>query len=88
MTVVDQSNLFNLISQYNKIDSTTIKRNIIRLIDDSQYHKNIPVLARRLDVNVNTVYGWRQPQRKLNVGFEAALKLSHALGVSITELMK
>ncbi len=88
MTIIEQDNLVNLISQYNKIDSTTIKKNIIKFIDNSQYHKNIPRLAKVLNVNVNTIYGYRQPQRKLNVGFESALKLSHALGVSVTELMK
>jgi len=88
MTAVEQKDLVNLISQYNRIDSTTIKRNIIKLIDNSQYHKNIPRLAKDLNVNVNTVYGWRQPQRKLNVEFESAIKLAHILGISINELMK
>ena len=88
MTTVEQSNLVNLISQYNKIDSTIIKRNIIKLIDNSRYHKNIPRLAKDLNVNVNTIYGYRQPQRKLNVEFESAIKLTHILGVSIIELMK
>jgi len=87
MTILEQNDLVYLIYQYNKIDSTTIKKNIIKLIDNSQYHKNIPILAKELNVNVNTVYGWRQPQRKINVSFESALKLSYVLGVSITELM-
>lgn len=87
LATIDQISLINLISQYNKIDSTTIKRNIIKFIDNSQYHKNISILAKTLDMNVNTIYGYRQSQRKLNVGFESALKLSHALGINITDLM-
>jgi len=88
MTISQQNDLVYLIYQYNKIDCTTIKKNIIRLIDNSEYHKNIPILAKELNVNVNTIYGWRQTKRKLNVSFESALKLTYVLGVCITELME
>lgn len=88
MTIAEQNDLVYLIYQYNNVDSTIVKKNIIRLIDNSEYHKNIPILAKELNVNVNTIYGWRQPQRKLNVSFESALKLVYVLGVSVTELME
>ena len=86
--VIDQIELASIISKYNKIDSSTVKQNIIRLIDQSIYCNNNQVLAKTLGLNVHTIYGYRQPQRKLNVGFESALRLCNVLGVSINELMK
>jgi len=87
MVIIDQNCLEELISQYNNVDSTIVKRNIIRLIDQSMYCNNNQALAKVLGLNIHTIYGYRQPQRKLNVGFESALKLCNALGVNIKELM-
>jgi len=85
---IDQKELENLISEYNNVDSTIVKKNIIRLIDQSCYCNNNQALADILGLNIHTVYGYRQVQRKLNVGFESGLKICNALGVSIGELIK
>lgn len=87
ITTIEQNNLEELISNYNRVDFGIVKRNIIRLIDKSAYCNNNQALAEILGLNVHTIYGYRQPQRKLNVGFESALRLCNVLGVSINELM-
>lgn len=87
ITIVEQKDFADLINQYNSIDPIIIKKNLIRSIDNSQYHKNIIALAEIINMNINTIYGWRQVQRKFKVSFESALKISNALGISITDLM-
>ena len=85
MELIEQKNLEELINKYNSMDSSLIKKNIIKYIDQSGYKNNF--ISKRVGVDIQTVYSWRQPQRKYKVGFELAIKLCNVLGISIIQLM-
>lgn len=88
VNIPEQKNLGNLIDEYNKVDSAIIKSNLIKYIDRSEYKRNSQELANRVGLNKNTIYLYRQPQKRTNVSFETALRLSNVLEVSILDLMK
>lgn len=86
MTLTEQQQLEQLINQYNSTNSTTIKQNIIKFIDASGFKNQY--IADRVQLNIQTIYLYRQPQKKTNIDFITALKLCNVLGISITELIK
>ena len=86
MELTEQKNLEELISKYNNMDSALIKKNIIKYIDQSGY-KNI-FISKRVGVDIQTIYSWRQPQRKYKVSFELAIKLCNVLEISILQLIE
>jgi transcriptional regulator with XRE-family HTH domain len=88
MNFISQKDLESLILKYNNTDSSVIKKNIIRLIDDSEYRRNNQLLADKVGLKVQTIYLYRQIQKKTNISFEIALKLANALRVSVEELIK
>jgi len=45
------------------------------------------MLADKVGVSVQTIYLYRQVQKKSNINFEVILKLANALGVSVEDLM-
>jgi len=88
MDVLKQKNLVNLINEYNNVDSTTIKRNLLRYIDRSEYKRNSQELADKVGLNLQTIYLYRQPLKKSNISFESIVRLANVLEVSILDLMK
>jgi transcriptional regulator with XRE-family HTH domain len=88
MNHIDQKDLESLIIRYNSTDSSIVKKNLIRLIDESEYRRNSQELADKVGLNVQTIYLYRQIQKKTNISFEIALKLANALRVSVEELIK
>jgi len=87
MNFIEQKDLENLITKFNSIDSSIIKKNLIRTIDDSQYNRSNKMLADKVGVSVQTIYLYRQVQKKTNINFEVVLRLANALGVKIEELI-
>jgi plasmid maintenance system antidote protein VapI len=88
MNHIEQKDLEYLIIKYNNTDSSIIKKNLIKLIDESEYRRNSQALADKLELNIQTIYLYRQPQKKTNISFELALRLANALGISMEELME
>ena len=86
MTLQEQQELEQLINQYNSTDSAIIKQNIIKFIDASGLKNQY--IADRMNLNIQTIYLYRQPQKKTNIDFITALKLCNVLGIGITELIK
>jgi DNA-binding Xre family transcriptional regulator len=86
MTLTEQQELEQLINQYNNTDSATIKQNIIKYIETSGLRNQY--IANRTGLSIQTIYLYRQPQKKTKISFELALKLCNVLGISITELIK
>jgi len=87
MNFITQKDLENLITKFNSTDSSVIKKNLIRIIDNSQYNRSNQMLADKVGVSVQTIYLYRQVQKKSNINFEVILKLANALGVSVEDLM-
>jgi len=85
MQLEEQKRLEILIDKYNNTDSSIIKENIIKYINASPYKSQY--IADAVGVDIQTIYLWRQPQKKTTVSFEYALKLCNVLGISITALM-
>ena len=86
MQQTEQQQLEELITKYNNTDSTIIKSNIIKYIDESG-HRN-QYIADQIGVDIQTIYLYRQPQKKTAVSFENAVKLCNVLEISITKLME
>lgn len=87
MNHIQQKDLESLITKFNSTDSSVIKKNLIRIIDNSQYNRSNQMLADKVGVSVQTIYLYRQVQKKSNINFEVILKLANALGVSVEDLM-
>jgi len=88
MNYIQQKDLESLIAKYNATDSTVIKRNLVKIIDSSEYHRNSQALADKVELSVETIYQYRKIQKKTNINFEIALRLVNALGVKIEDLME
>jgi len=88
MNFITQKDLENLITKFNSTDSSVIKKNLIRIIDNSQYNRSNQMLADKVGVSVQTIYLYRQVQKKSNISFEVILKLANALGVSVEDFME
>jgi DNA-binding Xre family transcriptional regulator len=86
MTLTEQQELEQLINQYNSTGSAIIKQNIVKYIDASGLKNQY--IADKMGVNIQTIYLYRQPQKKTNIDFIRALKLCNVLGISITDLIK
>jgi DNA-binding Xre family transcriptional regulator len=86
MTLQQQQELEQLINQYNNTDSATIKQNIIKFIDASGLKNQY--IADKMQLDIQTIYLYRQPKKKTNIDFQIALKLCNVLGVRIEELIK
>jgi len=87
MNFIEQKDLENLITKFNNIDSSIIKKNLIRTIDDSQYNRSNQMLADKVGVSVQTIYLYRQPNKQTNISFDVVLRLANALGVKIEDLI-
>ena len=87
MNFIEQKDLENLITKFNSIDSSIIKKNLIRTIDDSQYNRSNQMLADKVGVSVQTIYLYRQPNKQTNISFDVVLRLANALGVKIKDLI-
>jgi len=87
MNHIQQRDLESLIVKYNATDSTVIKRNLVRIIDSSEYHRNTQSLADKVELSVETIYQYRKIQKKTSISFEIAVKLANVLGVSVEELI-
>jgi len=87
MNFIEQKDLENLITKFNSIDSSVIKKNLIRVIDDSQYNRSNQMLADKVGVSVQTIYLYRQPNKQTNISFDVVLRLVNALGVKIEDLI-
>jgi len=87
MNFIEQKDLENLITKFNSIDSSVIKKNLIRAIDDSQYNRSNQMLADKVGVSVQTIYLYRQPNKQTNISFDVVLRLANALGVKIEDLI-
>ena len=87
MNFIEQKDLENLITKFNSIDSSIIKKNLIRTIDDSQYNRSNQMLADKVGVSVQTIYLYRQPNKQTNISFDVVLRLANALGVKIEDLI-
>ena len=88
MNYIQQKDLESLIAKYNATDSTVIKRNLVKIIDSSEYPRNSQALADKVELSVETIYQYRKIQKKTNINFEIALRLVNALGVKIEDLME
>jgi len=88
MNHIQQRDLESLIAKYNAIDSTVIKSNLVKLIDNSEYHRNGQGLAYKTGLSIETIYQYRKVSKKTNISFENVLKLVNALGVKIEDLME
>jgi len=88
MNFIEQKDLEILITKFNNTDSSVIKKNLIKLIDDSQYNRSNQMLADKVGVSVQTIYLYRQPRKQSNISFEVALKLANALEVGVEELIE
>jgi DNA-binding Xre family transcriptional regulator len=86
MTLQEQQELEQLINQYNSTDPTIIKQNIIKYIDASGLKNQF--IADKMQLDIQTIYLYRQPKKKTNIDFIRALKLCNVLGISITDLIK
>jgi len=86
MTLQEQQKLEQLINQYNSTDSAIIKQNIIKFIDASGFKNQY--IADRMQLNIQTIYLYRQPKKKTNIDFQIALKLCNVLEINIIELIK
>lgn len=88
MNNINQKELENLIVKYNSTDPTIIKRNLIRIIEDSEFRRDSQALADKVGLNVQTIYLYRQYRKSTSISFEIALKLANVLGVSVEDLIK
>jgi len=88
MNFITQKDLENLITKFNSTDSSVIKKNLIRIIDNSQYNRSNQMLADKVGVSVQTIYLYRQVQKKSNISFEVILKLANALSVKVEDFME
>jgi len=88
MSHIQQKDLESLITKFNSTDSSVIKKNLIWLIDNSEYNRNNQELADKVGVSVQTIYLYRQIRKQSNISFEVALKLVNVLGVKIEDLME
>jgi len=88
MNHIQQKDLESLITKFNSTDSSVIKKNLIRIIDNSQYNRSNQMLADKIEVSVQTIYLYRQVQKKSNISFEVVLRLANALGVSVEDFME
>jgi len=80
--------VYNLHYKCPHNDSTVIKSNLVRIIDNSEYHRNGQGLADKTGLSIETIYQYRKVSKKTNISFENALKLVNALGVKIEDLME
>jgi len=87
MNFIEQKNLENLITKFSNTDSSVIKKNLIRVIDASQYNRSNQMLADKVGVSVQTIYLYRQPNKQTNISFDVVLRLANALGVKIKDLI-
>ena len=88
MNNINQKDLENLITKYNNTDPTIIKRNLARIIENSEYRRDSQALADKVGLNIQTIYLYRQYLKPTNISFEIALKLANVLGVSVEDLIK
>ena len=88
MSHIQQKDLESLITKFNSTDSSVIKKNLIWLIDNSEYNRNNQELADKVGVSVQTIYLYRQIRKQSNISFEVALKLVNVLGVKVEDLME
>lgn len=86
MQQAEQQQLEELIEKFYNTDSTIIKSNIIKHIDESPYKNQY--IADQIGVDIQTIYLWRQPKKKTVVSFENAIKLCNVLGISIIKLIE
>lgn len=86
MQQTEQKQLEEIIEKFYNTDSAIIKRNIIKYIDASIYKNQY--IADQIGVDIQTIYLYRQPQKKTKVTFENAIKLCNVIGISITKLME
>jgi transcriptional regulator with XRE-family HTH domain len=88
MNNINQRELENLIEKYNNTDPTTIKKNLIRIIEDSEYRRDSQALADKVGLSIQTIYLYRQYLKPTNISFEIALRLANVLGVRVEELIE
>jgi len=88
MNNINQKELENLIEKYNNTNPTIIKRNLIRIIEDSEYRRDSQALADKVGLSIQAIYLYRQYRKPTNISFEIALKLANVLGVGVEELIK
>ncbi len=86
MQQTEQKQLEEIIEKFYNTDSAIIKRNIIKYIDASIYKNQY--ITDQIGVDIQTIYLYRQPQKKTKVTFENAIKLCNVIGISITKLME
>jgi hypothetical protein len=83
-----QEELIDLIERYNKTDPQKIKKNIHRLIYNSKYKTDSKSLADLLNVDIQTIYLYRQAKKRTKINFLNALRISKAFNISIEDLIK
>jgi len=88
MNHIQQKDLESLIAKYNATDSTVIKSNLVKIIDNSEYHRNGQGLADKTGLSIETIYQYRKVSKKTNISFEIAIRLANTLGVKIEDLME
>jgi len=88
MNHIQQKDLESLIAKYNSTDSTIIKSNLVKIIDNSEYHRNGQGLADKTGLSIETIYQYRKVSKKTNISFENALRLVNVLGVKIEDLIE
>lgn len=87
-TLEQQKELITFIEKYESIDSSVIKKNIVKYIDKSEYLERNKALAEKVGVGLETIYLWRQPQKKTSVSFSKLLKLADALEITVDQLIE
>lgn len=85
MLILKQKEWETIMLEFEKTDKKIIKRNIKKFIDNSDL--DCETIARRIGVNVNSVYAYRCEKRS-GISFIVALRLCNLLDKDITELFE
>ena len=86
MSIQDQKELIQLITDYNNTDPTIIRKNIVKYIDMSGLE--IPDVAEKAGIKLITLYEYRQFKKRHSIAFEIALRLVDVLNINIAQLVE
>jgi hypothetical protein len=81
-----QSQILELIKQWEKTNIKTIKTNLKAICKDNNITPS--VIADGLKIPINTVYSYVNPVHKSRIEFKTGLELVEYLGIDINELLK